>query len=125
MFEKTITIGRYNWNIKTFQLLVMPITETGCWIWLGGTRGKSGYGCMTHPKTQKPTQAHRFSWELHRGEIPEGMLVLHKCDVPSCVNPDHLYLGTHGENMKDMVKRNRRPKKYKTLGVRVAEKINV
>lgn len=52
--------------------------------------------------------AHRISWEIHRGNIPKGMYVLHKCDVPGCVNPDHLYLGTQSENMRDAYHRGRK-----------------
>jgi len=85
-----------------------PITErffsrikrtsfSSCWIWIGCRTG--GYGHMRNGHGL--ILAHRFSWEFHRGAIPEGIHVLHRCDVPSCVNPDHLFLGSHADNMRD------------------------
>ena len=65
-----------------------------CWLYTGPLRGK-GYGMFN----QKP--AHRYSWELHHGPIPEGLFVCHKCDVKTCVNPAHLFLGTNQDNMRD------------------------
>lgn len=73
---------------------VFPVTESGCWIWTG--KESSGYGMYNK------YLAHRMSYELFIGEIPDGMCVCHKCDIPLCVNPNHLFIGSHKENMKDM-----------------------
>lgn len=78
--------------------------ETECWVWTAG-RHVHGYGTMRINK--KDTNAHRASWEMMRGEIPEGLHCLHKCDNPSFCNPDHLFLGTHHENMSDRAAKNR------------------
>ena len=81
--------------------------RTGCWNWTASVRD-NGYGQMqTHKKVER---AHRVSWEIHRGEIPDGMFVLHRCDNRLCVNPDHLYLGTHADNMRDITERGRSSK---------------
>lgn len=71
----------------------------GCWIW-AAARTKTGYGTVG-VGNGKTSQAHRVSWELCVGPIPDGMQVLHKCDNPPCVNPDHLFIGTNDDNMKD------------------------
>lgn len=86
-----------------------------CWVWLGhiGTTGL-GYGYLSiHVAGRKkmiPQTAHRISWEIHHGPIPPGMWVLHRCDNPPCVNPNHLYLGTPADNMHDRSERGRAPK---------------
>ena len=72
--------------------------DSRCWEWQG-YRLKEGYGHIKEGKTM--TLTHRLSWRVNFGEIPEAMLVLHRCDNPSCVNPDHLFLGTHQDNMDD------------------------
>ena len=82
----------------------MPVPEAGCWLWQG-TTGSKGYGLIKIAK--RMDGAHRASWRLHRGPIPDGLSVLHKCDTRSCINPEHLFLGTHDENMKDMVSKGR------------------
>ena len=77
---------------------IEPIPFSGCWLWTGGTVGK-GYG-IAHD-TGKHRLIHRAMWERANGPIPEGLFVLHKCDVPACVNPAHLFLGTMLDNNRD------------------------
>jgi hypothetical protein len=73
----------------------------GCWLWTAHKSPK-GYGEFTPgPHTRVPMRAPRFAWELQNGPIPVEMCVLHKCDVPACVNPDHLFLGTILDNNRD------------------------
>lgn len=85
----------------------------GCWLWTA-CRNTPGYGSFKFEGHM--WRAHRFSYELNVGSIPEGIHVLHKCDVPACVNPDHLFLGTHNDNMADKVKKNRQAKGMKNEG---------
>lgn len=77
-----------------------PVTESGCWLWLGAVDGK-GYGKLGQ-HGRNFIAAHRLFYTFHVGPITGGLHVLHKCDTPLCVNPTHLRLGTHQENMKDM-----------------------
>jgi hypothetical protein len=78
-----------------------------CWLWTGST-DNHGYGGI-NPGHGHPIKAHRVSWEIHNGPIPENLGVLHKCDNPPCVNPMHLWLGTHQENMADRDAKGRLP----------------
>ena len=85
-------------------------TETGCWEWSGG-HSTFGHGTMARGgigsagKTKVP--AHRVSYELYCGPVPDGLCVLHKCDVPRCVNPDHLFLGTKADYTADKLSKGR------------------
>lgn len=71
----------------------------GCWMWTGCT--SRGYGTLSSKRGQAPYKAHRLSWIIHYGDISSEVEVCHKCDNPGCVRPDHLFLGTHGDNMLD------------------------
>jgi hypothetical protein len=78
--------------------------SSGCWIWKDGTFD-NGYGQFR--VLNKKVKAHRFSWEITYGPIPDGLKVLHKCDNPPCVNPNHLFLGTNKDNTWDSIKKGR------------------
>lgn len=81
--------------------------ETGCWNWVKGT-DTCGYGIFYPYGAAAPKiRAHRYSYMIHKGPIPEGLYVCHTCDNPGCVNPDHLWLGTHTENMRDKERKGR------------------
>ena len=77
----------------------------GCWIWTGNQRKKQGYGGFRY--LGKMMLAHRVSYILYKGDFDIELSVCHSCDHPSCVNPDHLFLGTHSDNMKDMALKGR------------------
>lgn len=80
--------------------------KDGCWEWQAG-KHRQGYGSFWFER--RLWRSHRFCWTLHFGEIPEGMCVLHDCDNPGCVNPEHLFLGTHKDNSQDASKKGRFP----------------
>lgn len=85
--------------------------SNGCWLWTGGVSG-NGYGYFFLNK--KYTQVHRVAYSLSKGNIPKGLFVCHSCDVKLCVNPKHLWLGTHKENMEDCASKGRTKNSNKT-----------
>lgn len=93
-----------------------------CWLWTASTKGgKWRYGVISQTgKHDSLLLAHRVSWEIHNGPIPEGSLALHKCDNPSCVNPAHLFLGTFADNTKDMLEKGRHIGSGRKLGSKLS-----
>ncbi len=83
------------------------VTGPDCWKWTGALANK-GYGAINAGGDRgRVMKAHRVSWKIHKGPIPEGLFVLHRCDNPPCTNPAHLFLGTNFDNVQDAVAKGR------------------
>jgi hypothetical protein len=89
---------------ERFWKKVQKCSPDECWNWFGAKK-EFGYGIIRYEKSI--VRAHRVSYEMTYGKIPDGMYVLHRCDNPPCVNPAHLFLGTHQDNMNDMCDKGR------------------
>jgi hypothetical protein len=103
-------------EVANFWSRVNRSNENECWLWTGGTKGMAPRLYGAYYFRGRNQMAHRVSWILTHGEIPKlldsdhrGTCVLHKCDTPLCVNPAHLFLGTHLDNMRDKVAKKRDP----------------
>lgn len=88
-----------------FMDLCMPVTESGCYIWLGSCGGEGRYGQFKYLGVNE--RASRASWMIFVGPIPDGALVCHHCDVTQCVRPSHLFLGDGVDNAQDMIRKGR------------------
>lgn len=101
-------------DIRRFWSKV-EITDS-CWLWTGTIQEEWGYGHFSYRRDGKgfTVKAHRFAYELLVGPIPDETMVLHECDTPACVRPDHLHLGDHARNMAEMYDRGRGNKSHGT-----------
>lgn len=105
-------------TLKDHPRFWSKISKTNsCWTWIGKI-STTGYGVMMigsrADNSRRYIKAHRISFFIHFGEIPDGMWILHKCDNPKCVNPEHLFAGTPKDNTQDMIKKGRaRLKQYR------------
>jgi hypothetical protein len=107
--------GKLGTPLQRFEWSYMPEPNTGCWLWLKSI-SEFGYGWFYYPP-RNMVAAHIVAWELLRGPR-NGLHVLHNCDNPTCVNPEHLRLGTLQDNMNDREARHRRPPPKGTINGR-------
>jgi hypothetical protein len=109
------TISR-NWEDRFWGMVQKGESPDSCWNWKGNTATNYGYGRFW--KNGNHVVAHRLMYEIENGEIPDGFEICHYCDTPSCVNPHHLFIGTHKQNMQDMSDKGRARNRYsiETLG---------
>jgi len=101
-------------DLNTFQRFMKFVNKTdNCWLWSGAKKGSKNYGSFSIQG--KDYRAHRVSYEHFYGQFNKDLNVLHHCDNPACIRPEHLFLGTHQENMIDKVNKNRQARNYGEL----------
>lgn len=105
MADENLSIARW------YERYTIPVTESGCWLFVQHINA-NGYGMVG--VNRKMRHAHRVSYEISRGPIPAGLVVCHSCDVRSCVNPAHLFVGTESDNQQDCLKKGRQAQARKT-----------
>ena len=102
-------------QLANFESMWIPEPMSGCYLWIGYTTS-DGYGRFNF--SGRIVNAHRVAYQQYKGAIPDGLLVLHNCDNPACVNPGHLRLGSDVDNARDRAKRRRSPRKVSNSQVR-------
>jgi hypothetical protein len=99
-------------NLSPQERFFKKVNKTdSCWLWTGALSSR-GYGSFR--VDGKTISTHRLSYSWFKGEVPEGIFVCHTCDIPACVNPDHLWLGTNSDNMQDMIAKDRHGRSMRT-----------
>jgi hypothetical protein len=94
---------------ERLEAKTVRVPFSGCWIFMGHINS-DGYGDLQQSGGKRKIKAHRASYEVHRGKIPDAIEVCHTCDVRCCINPSHLFLGTHQDNVDDMTSKLRHPR---------------
>ena len=111
MTKRAFRTSKFKPLLERFLERAIPVPESGCWLWLGQV-DRGGYGRLHYPPTKRMESAHRIAMALFRGRLPpRSMLACHKCDTPSCVNPDHIFLGDQSANMADCKEKRRTRKR--------------
>jgi hypothetical protein len=107
------------WGTRFWSRIEKSKNHDACWIWIGSCTSR-GYGqiCING----KMFSAHRVSWMVHFGKIPDGLHVLHHCDNKKCVNPDHLFLGTNDDNIRDKINKGRQSRGTKVGNSKLNDK---
>lgn len=110
---KSLDVDKVSWHGKTLRTrLLSKLKIVGdCWIWTGAKRSNNKCGAIKI-RANYTISTHRLSYLIHIGEIPDGMNVLHTCDNPLCCNPQHLFLGTQLENIKDRDEKGRQRNRF-------------
>lgn len=94
---------------ERLQRDAIPEPNSGCLLWIGATQ-RNGYGRAQWGKRGQSYLVHRLAWQAANGPIPKGKVICHKCDVRACINPNHLFVGTQSDNIKDMYAKGRVPR---------------
>ena len=106
--------------LERFESFYIPEPNSGCWIWTGViSRPDNGYGLISVNGSKRG--AHRVSYEMHRHPLEKEQFVLHRCDMPCCVNPDHLFVGNQAVNAADKIAKGRDPKGEKNGQAKLTE----